>query len=241
MTVIADTITSVEATMLELYARTNRMGTVACTIDSGWDTDNGNVSAIGSPLSTVKASQLVGGNDPDRKTWHLYHDTLAAARRITVNGTTSSDVTAITTVAWPANLAADSGEIREGFQKCPDSKVLLDNPIDRMWQMVILPGPIRGPEFGVKNRGRFTWPFQIQIAYETSGAQRDAAQRASEDAQAVVNLLLTDSNQPAGVNILRAGAPSVVATAPTEEGGQPAWFIQAIPLSASFIEQAVES
>lgn len=237
-TKLDNTVTAVEAAILKVYARTNRDGAISATAAAGWTTTAGNVSAItltmgaATKVQTFNASALVGR--------HLLQG--GVARRISASGLTASGVTALTCTAFPTAPTAAAAEIRDGFHKTPDDMLLLDNVQDRHFQMVVFP-PIRTPNIVGKGTGRFRTEFEIHVVYEYGQDRRRDVQRANEDAQAIINILLDDANQPAGgVDLFDSGAPEFIEfEVAADTGGEPAGFVLAVPFVASYTESSLET
>jgi hypothetical protein len=226
---ISDTITSVEATILKAWCRTSRApSTDTLTVDSGWNTTTGNISALTLSGGSVAESRLVGR--------HLRRS--GVTRRITANGATSSGVTAVTCEAFDTAPTNGSGTLQDGFTQVADSELLRNQPMDRHFQMVV-GTPIREPVIVAKGQARYSLPFAIEVAYHIDGDQQKASLRWAEDAEAIVNILQDDDNQPSGVTLFPAGEPSIVDTDEPEEG-DPQWFIGSVPFDATFTDSSLE-
>ncbi len=244
-TKIDNTITAVEAAILKVYARTNRgPGAISCTAAAGWvaSPGGGNVSAI-----TLTVQDKDGNDDTETLLFsadeligrHLLQS--GVARRITDNGDTAANVTALVTEDWSTAPSNASAEIRDGFVKCEDDVLLLDDVQDRHFQVVVFP-PERDGSFGIENTGRYELPFEVHVVYEYGFDRRRDQQRADEDAQAIINILFDDDNQPTGgVVIIEAGAPEIIEVEiEGDAGGEAAAFVLVTSYVASYTAQSVE-
>lgn len=237
-TKIENTITAVEALVLDVYARTNRAGPLTCTVAAGWTTTAGNVSAItltrgtATKTVTVSASELIGS--------HLVQG--GVARRITDNGATASGVTALTCTTWTTAPTAGAAELRDGFRVLADDALLADIPQDRVVQMV-LGIPRRDPDWGVQGTGRWRLRWELQVAYLYGYDYQVDAQRIAEDIEALTNAVLDQTNEPTGVLLYTDG--DATAASPIIEGeGESAreiGMIVRIPFIAQYAATTVES
>ena len=225
----------IETAILKAHAETNRDGPITCTVAAGWTTTAGNVSAITLTMGSATKTQTFNADELIGR--HLLQSDIA--RRITDSGATASGVTALTTAAFgtaPTNASAD---IRDGFHKCPDDMLLVEDAQDRHFQ-VVHAFPVRDPSHGVQGTRRSDVLFDVQVMYEYSQDKRQDILRAGEDAESITDVLLDGTNAPSGgVTLFPAGEPEFDEIE-LEDGSEPTRFVMSLPMSLSYLKSSLE-